>query len=70
MQLAELKSAVDALPEKERVALEAYLKVKNLMASKSHRAEMVHRLREAESGNALSSSDVKDIHETLARRGL
>ena len=70
MQLAELKSAVDALPDGDRLALEAYLKMKNLIASESYRMEMVRRLRETESGGALSSTDVRDIHETLARRGL
>ena len=70
MQLAEIKSAVDELSEGERMALEAYLKVKTLMQSEDHRKEMVRRLREAQSGGSLPSSDVKDIHETLARRGL
>lgn len=70
MELAELKSAVDALSDGDRLALEAYLKVKNLIASESYRTEMVRRLQNSKSGGALSSTDVRDIHEALARRGL
>ena len=66
----ELKETVDGLGKEERTFLEAYLKVKNLTEDGNFKNQVSIRLNEMKEGSALSSSQLKDLEQSMSDKGL
>ena len=66
----EVKKTVDGLGKAERTFLEAYLKVKNLTEDENFKNEAGIRLKKMKEGSALSSSQLKDLDQSLSDNGL
>ena len=66
----EVKETVDSLGKEERTFLEAYLKVKNLTEDENFKNQASIRLNEMKEGSALSSSQLKDLEQSLSDNGL
>ncbi len=66
----EVKETVDSLGKEERTFLEAYLKVKNLTEDGNFKNQVSIRLNEMKEGSALSSSQLKDLEQSLSDNGL
>ena len=66
----EVKETVDGLGKEERTFLEAYLKVKNLTEDGNFKNQVSIRLNEMKEGSALSSSQLKDLEQSLSDKGL
>ena len=66
----EVKETVDGLGKEERTFLEAYLKVKNLTEDGNFKNQVSIRLNEMKEGSALSSSQLKDLEQSLSDNGL
>ena len=66
----EVKETVDGLGKEERIFLEAYLKVKNLTENGNFKNRASIRLNEMKEGSALSSSQLKDLEQSLSDNGL
>lgn len=70
MLKSEVKETVDSLERDERVFLEAYLKVKNLVEDEDFRVSSGNRLAEMKAGKALSSNELKELDKALTEKGL
>ena len=70
MQKARVRMTVDALGREERVYLEAYLKVKNLTEDADFKGKSAERLKAMRDGEALSSSALNELSQSLADKGL
>ena len=66
----EVKETVDSLGKEERTFLEAYLKVKNLTEDGNFKNRASIRLNEMKEGSALSSSQLKDLEQSMSDKGL
>ena len=66
----EVKETVDSLGKEERIFLEAYLKVKNLTEDENFKNQSSIRLIEMKEGSTLSSSQLKDLEQSLSNNGL
>ena len=67
---AEIKEKVDSMAPSERMSLATYLKMKELAGDPSFREEAEKRLKDMQSGSALSSSDLKDLDCYMGQKGL
>ena len=70
MLKSEVKETIDGLGREERSFLEAYLKVKNLTEDGHFKKQVSIRLKEMKEGSALSSSQLKDLDQSLSNNGL
>ena len=66
----EVKETVDSLGKEERIFLEAYLKVKNLTEDENFKNQASICLNEMKEGSTLSSSQLKDLEQSLSTNGL
>ncbi len=69
MLKSEVNETVDGLGKEERTFLEAYLKVKNLTEDGNFKNQASIRLKEMKEGSALSSSQLKDLDQSLTTKG-
>ena len=70
MNKAEIASTVDSLNDEERTYLSVYLKMKQLMLDETFKQEVSKRYKTMKAGQAVSSDQVKDLHNRLTESGL
>lgn len=70
MSIVEIKESIDAMPRDERAFLEAYLKAKNLTEDAAFSQQAAEGLAAMQQGDALTSAQVKELHEALSLKGL
>ena len=70
MTRAEVIEVVNAMDREDRAFLAAYLKAKELSEDTDFAVENSRRLASMESGNRINSSALKDIHDTLVKKGI
>lgn len=70
MEKSQVRETVDAMGVEDRVYLEAYLKVKNLVDSEGFRKDSAARLKSMRSGESISSSALRELNQALAEKGL
>ena len=70
MNKAEIAATVDSLNDEERTYLGVYLKMKQLMSDETFKQEVSRRYKAIKAGQAVSSEQVKDLHDRLTKSGL
>ena len=70
MEKSQVRETVDSMRLEDRAYLEAYLKVKNLVDTESFKKESADRLKAMKAGDAISSQALKDLNQTLSKKGL
>ena len=70
MTKAEIAATVDSLNDEERTYLSVYLRMKQLISDKFFRQEASNRYKTMKAGQAISSDQVKDLHNRLTQNGL
>lgn len=70
MTKLQVKETVDSLEKEDRAFLEAYLKTKNLVDNAEFRDACGNRLEKMKAGEAISSSDLKELNRTLSAKEL
>ena len=70
MSKAEIAATVDSLNDEERTYLSVYLKMKQLMSEETFKQEVSKRYKTMKAGQAVSSEQVKDLHNRLTKSGL
>ena len=70
MTKAEIAATVDSLNDEERTYLGVYLKMKQLMSDETFKQEVSRRYKAIKAGQAVSSEQVKDLHDRLTKSGL
>lgn len=70
MSVAEIKAAIDALSDEERIFVSAYLRRRMEEDSAAGRAELTAIRDEMEQGKKFSFEQLKKRHEELSAEGL
>jgi fructose-1-phosphate kinase PfkB-like protein len=70
MSRSEVIQVVNALGKEDRAFFATYLKAKELSEDFTYAEESSRRLTAMESGDRLNSSAIRDIHDSLAEKGM
>ena len=70
MSRIEVIEVVDAMGQEDRAFFAAYLKAKELSEDSGYVEESSRRLASMESGDQLDSEAIREIHDSLEKKGI
>jgi|AntRauMFilla1563_2_1112583.scaffolds.fasta_scaffold66741_3 hypothetical protein len=70
MSRSEVIEVVNAMGKEDRAFFAAYLKARELSEDLTYSEECARRLTAMEGGDCLNSSAIRDIHDSLAEKGV
>jgi hypothetical protein len=70
MSRAEVIEAVNEMDREDRAFFAAYLKAKDLSEDSGYAVESSRRLASMQAGNRLDSGSLREIHESLEKKGI
>ena len=70
MSRAEVIEAVNAMDQKDRAFLAAYLKAKDLSEDPDHAEDSSRRLAAMQCGDRIDSASLREIHDSLEKKGI
>lgn len=70
MSRADVIEAVNSMDREDRAFFVAYLKAKDLSESVEYQKESSRRLSAMRSGDSIDSASLKEIHNSLEKKGI